>query len=188
MNLTGIILAGGESRRIGKDKSKIIYNNVPLIEYPINLFNKFCNEIIISADTHKLQEYNYIKVPDEVGKFGPLAGIYSCLKRSSNHLNIVTSCDMPLIKDELISYIIENSNGFDLIMPYYNFHYEPLCAIYTKSLIPVIEDLFSKNDYSPLSLIPVCNFNKLEITENIPFFTKNIFSNVNTISDLNNLR
>ncbi|MBI5540893.1 MAG: molybdenum cofactor guanylyltransferase [Bacteroidia bacterium] len=188
MNLTGIILAGGESSRIGKDKSKIIYNNLPLIEYPINLFRKYCDEIIISADSNKLNEYNYLKVPDEIGKYGPLAGIYSCLKKSSNHVNIVISCDMPLITDKLISYIIDNSNGFDLIMPFYNSHYEPLCAIYTKSLIPVIEDLFSKNDYSPLSLIPVCNFKQLEISESLPFFNKNVFSNVNTIYDLNNLK
>lgn len=188
MNISGIVLAGGESKRIGKDKSKLLYNNVPLIEYPINILKKFCNEIVISADSNKFPEYNYIKVPDEIGKFGPLAGIYSCLKKSSNHFNVVLTCDMPLVSEDLIRYIISNAKENDLVMPFYNSHYEPLCAVYSKSLIPIIENLFLKNDYSPLSLISISNFKKINIDKTVSFFKENLFSNVNTINDLNNLQ
>lgn len=188
MKITGIILAGGKSKRMGIDKSEIIYNNMLLVEYPINLFKNICDEIILSADSNKLHKYNYLKVPDEVGKFGPISGIYSCLKKSSNNLNIVISCDMPLISEQLLQYIIKNSEHSDLVMPFYNSHYEPLCAIYTKQLIPIIENLFIKNDYSPLSLIPLCKFKKMRIDETLSFFNKQMFSNVNTIKDLNNLK
>jgi molybdopterin-guanine dinucleotide biosynthesis protein A len=73
-------------------------------------------------------------------------------------------------------------------MPFYNSHYEPLCAVYSKSLIPIIENLFLKNDYSPLSLISISNFKKINIDKTVSFFKENLFSNVNTINDLNNLQ
>lgn len=188
MKITGIILAGGQSKRMGVDKSKVIYNNVPLIEYPINLFDKICDEIIISVDNNKLKEYDYLKVPDEIGKYGPLAGIYSCLKKSNNNVNIVISCDMPLITENFLNYIISNFENYELVMPFYKSHFEPLCAIYTKSLIPIIEKLILKNDYSPLSLIPLCKFKKLIVDETLPFFNKELFYNINTLTDLNNLK
>ena len=186
--ISGIILAGGESRRMGKDKSKILYKDKPLIEYPIDLFRNYCNEIIISGDINKYADYVFTKIPDEVDRKGPLSGIYSCIKASKNILNIVTTCDMPFLSKELIEHIIDNSEGADLIIPYHHTHYEPLCAIYTKNLIPVIENLFSKKDYSPLSLIPIANTRKLILDESLGFYQKDIFTNINTVEDLEYLK
>lgn len=186
--ITGIILAGGESKRMGKDKSKILYNEKPLIEYPVDLFLKFCKEIIISSDNDKYSEYDFLKVADEAERNGPLSGIYSCLKASKNFFNLVTSCDMPFLTKELIEYIIDNSDDYDLIMPFHNSHFEPLCAVYSKNLIPVIENLFSKKDYSPLSLIPLVNFKKLTLDESMDFYNKKLFFNINTPEDIENLQ
>ena len=186
--ITGIILAGGESRRMGIDKSKILYKAKPLIEYPINLFRNFCDEIIISGENDKYSKYHLKKVQDESKRNGPLSGIYSCLKASKNHLNIVTTCDMPLLTKSLIEYIIKNSEGYDLVMPFHHIHFEPLCAVYTKNLIPYIEDIFAKKDYSPLSLIPLVNFKKLTLDESTSFYSKQLFFNINTPEDLQNLK
>ena len=95
---------------------------------------------------------------------------------------------MPLINSELFNYLVENYNNEDLLMPYYNSHFEPLFAIYSKSLIPKIDELFSKKDFSPLSLIPICNFKKLEINNSLNFYTKNLFKNINTLKDLNYIK
>jgi len=103
-------------------------------------------------------------------------------------VNVVISCDMPLINSEFLDYLIENYNNKELIMPYYNSHFEPLIAIYSKSLIPKIEELFAKKDYSPLSLIPVCNFKKLEINNSLNFFNPDLFKNINTSNDLNSVK
>lgn len=183
-SITGIILAGGESKRMGIDKSLVKYNNKRLIEYPIELLQKCCNEIIISSEINKLTEFNFQKVADEKGKFGPLSGIYSCLKASKNERNIVISCDMPLVSIELIKYLIQIQKEKELVMPFYNSHYEPLCAIYNKSLIPIIENQFEQNDFSPLSLIPITNFQKVEINESLDFFNNQLFKNINTLEDL----
>ncbi|MEI7596209.1 MAG: molybdenum cofactor guanylyltransferase [Bacteroidota bacterium] len=183
-SISGIILAGGESKRMGIEKSLVNYNEKKLIEYPIELLKKCCNEIIISSETDKLSEYNFRKVADEKGKFGPLSGIYSCLKASKTERNIIISCDMPLVSSELINYLIQIQSDAELVMPFYNSLYEPLCAIYNKSLIPIIEDLFEQNDFSPLRLIPISNFRKAEINESQSFFNKQLFKNINSLEDL----
>jgi len=188
MKITGIILAEGESKRMGIDKTKVSFNGKNLIEYPINLFRNKCSEILISSNNNNLPEYPYLKIKDKIKKKGPLSGIYSCLKESTNNVNVVISCDMPLINSEFLDYLIENYNNKELIMPYYNSHFEPLIAIYSKSLIPKIEELFAKKDYSPLSLIPVCNFKKLEINNSLNFFNPDLFKNINTSNDLNSVK
>ena len=183
-SITGIILAGGESKRMGIDKNLVIYKEKRLIEYPIGLLQKFCNNIILSSEPDKLIDYNFPKIADEKGKFGPLSGIYACLKASENQRNIVLSCDMPLISEELINHLLQNQDNAELVMPYCNSHYEPLCAIYNKSLIPIIERLFEQKEYSPLSLIPISNFKKVEINSSLHFFNNQIFKNINTLEDL----
>lgn len=185
-NITGIILAGGKSKRMGMDKSLVRYQEKRLVEYPIDLLQEFCNEIIISSEPNKLTDYNFPKVADEKGQCGPLSGIYSCLKASSNELNIVISCDMPLVSKELITHLLNNIFNFDLVMPLHKTYFEPLCAIYKKTLIPTIDNLFEKQDFSPLSLIPITNINKLEIGEHLDFYNTDLFRNINTLEDLNN--
>lgn len=182
--ITGIVLAGGKSKRMGKDKSKIPFHGKSLIEYPIQLLHKFCDEILISAEIDKYSEYPYAKVPDETKNNGPLLGIYSCLKASKNKINIVVTCDMPMLSDALTNYLINHSLGFDLVMPFHKGHHEPLFSIYTKALIPVIESLFAKNDYGPLSLIPLVNFKQLVLDESLHFYSPLLFQNMNTIEDL----
>ena len=58
--VTGIILAGGKSNRMGKDKSLVLYQKKRLIEYPIDLLREFCSEILISSETNKLTDYEYL--------------------------------------------------------------------------------------------------------------------------------
>lgn len=188
MKITGIILAGGESKRMGTDKAKVLFNSKNLIEYPVNLLKNKCDEILISSNNNNLLEYPYLKIKDAIVKKGPLSGIYSCLVKSTNSVNVVISCDMPLINSEFLDYLIENYNNEELIMPYYNSHFEPLIAIYSKSLIPKIEKLFSEKDYSPLSLIPVCNFKELEINNSLNFFNSNLFKNINTLKDIDDIK
>jgi len=68
MKITGIILAGGESKRMGTDKTKVSFNGKNLIEYPINLFRNKCSEILISSNNNNLPEYPYLKIKDKIKK------------------------------------------------------------------------------------------------------------------------
>ena len=140
--LTAIILAGGKSSRIGlyKNKAKIRFNGKCLINIVISKLKFLVGDNIIIVGP--LEEYPYFKqvVPDLLPQKGPLGGIFSGLKASTSQYNLLVGCDMPFIEVKLLQYMIENINTYDIVIPCYGKGLtEPLCAIYSKSCLDVIE-------------------------------------------------
>jgi len=140
--LTAIILAGGKSSRIGlyKNKAKIRFNGKCLIDIVISKLKFLVGDNIIIVGPP--EEYPYFKqvVPDLLPQKGPLGGIFSGLKVSTSQYNLLVGCDMPFIEVKLLQYMIENINTYDIVIPCYgNGLIEPLCAIYSKSCLEVIE-------------------------------------------------
>ena len=139
--LTGIILAGGKSRRLGVNKAILELKGKKLIEYPVHLLEKFCSQILISSN--QPLPLSYPIVSDVSNDQGPMVGIYSCLLQSKTPYNIVLSCDMPFLGEDLITLLIERIEKNKIIVPVHdNNLMEPLCAIYptqsTKSLFESI--------------------------------------------------
>jgi len=183
LELGGIVLAGGGSRRIGKDKATLLFRGKPLIKYPLDLLEMYCDEIVISCEKDKYPNYNFRKVPDEFRWMGPLSGIYSCLKASKKPRFLVLACDMPFLSEKLIEHLIANSGDHELVLPFHAGHFEPLCGIYSASLLPVIEQLFTEGTNSPLCLIPKVNFKKLPLNGLDSFYNDKLFHNINTLPD-----
>ncbi|MCF6240761.1 MAG: molybdenum cofactor guanylyltransferase, partial [Bacteroidales bacterium] len=94
-NITGIILCGGKSKRMGSNKALLQLNGKCIINYVTELLSNFCNEIIISTNSHELAFLKTELVADEFQTIGPIAGIYSALKHSKTEKNIILSCDTP---------------------------------------------------------------------------------------------
>jgi len=135
-NATAIILAGGKSSRMGVDKSLLPVNGEPLIAFIANQLESHFNEVIIGAnDPGKFNFLKYQVVPDVEKDKGPLMGIYSCLMASSDEVNFVTACDIPVMNYRLIQNMINLSGDADIIMPVRESNkYEPLYAVYKKSI------------------------------------------------------
>ena len=77
-----------------------------------------------------------------------MGGIYSALMNSKTDLNLVLSCDMPFISEELLNYLINNTEGFDVVVPWHgDKKIEPMCALYHKNTIPVFEEFIQNNNY-----------------------------------------
>lgn len=182
---TGIILAGGQSSRFGgSDKSLILFNGKPLIEYPLTLLKQYCSEIIISSNNDNLKHYPYKFVKDEFPGKGPLSGIHSCLKKSKSLFNFVLSCDMPFIPGKLVEIMLSGTGNYDLVIPFHNGFYEPMCAVYSCNLIPVIEKLLISGNTSPLNLTESEKCLKIETGKYNDFACINIFRNINSNKDL----
>ena len=185
--ITGIILAGGKSIRMGKDKGTCSFNNKPLVEYAIEALKPFCGEILISANNiESYEKYAFKVVPDQISSIGPLGGIYTCLQKSGNKHNIILSCDTPFITSELIRYIIENIDADnEVVAPLHQHNFiEPLCAYYSKNLIPEIHECIENKDYKLLRLLKSVKMKTLEIDSRLKFFTPKLFNNLNTPEDL----
>ena len=144
-SLTAIILAGGESSRIGLNKSKdqMKLAGRPLIDWVISTLTSLDNltkeDIIIVGSKEKYSNFKRV-FKDVFPQKGPLGGIFSGLKVSTSQYNLLVGCDMPFIEVKLLQYMIENVNTYDIVIPCYGKGLiEPLCAIYSKSCLEVIE-------------------------------------------------
>jgi molybdenum cofactor guanylyltransferase len=186
--ITGFVLAGGKSSRMGEDKSMMIWKGKRLIEYAIETLRPICSNVIISSNTDQYQFTGCEVWPDELPVQASMIGIWSCLKRSQTELNIFLSCDMPLVPASLFEYLLSNSGTYDVIVPTDSMNQiEPLCGIYRHNLIQSFERAINEKDYSLHKFIKNSNHRLLSISSDLSFFHRDMFLNINTKEDFNNL-
>ncbi|MFC2106955.1 molybdenum cofactor guanylyltransferase [Bacteroidota bacterium] len=186
--ITGIILSGGKSSRMKTEKGLVKILGKELIQYAIENLSPICDEIIISSNSDGYDKFGYKVIADEIKNIGPVGGLYSCIKRSSNDINFVLSCDTPLVKKEILQCLLSNFEGDVATVPCYkDDHYEPLCAIYTKGFLKVLEQaLKNKNHKLPL-IYTSTKIRKVQVEDHIDCFTKQAFFNVNSMEDVKRL-
>jgi molybdopterin-guanine dinucleotide biosynthesis protein A len=146
--MTGIILAGGENRRMGTDKAFLEIDGRPLIERILAMFSTlFARTIVVTNTPDRYRNYDIVVTSDALDLRGPLTGIYSGLLRSCDEYNFVAACDMPFLNPRLIAYMGELAAGHDAVVPMIGVDFlEPLHAIYRKDILPVIEMQVRKQD------------------------------------------
>ncbi len=185
-DITAAVLTGGKSRRFGRDKVIEPLDGVMLVERVVSVLTPLFSEIILVG--HYRQEIDgYKTVSDIIPGCGPLGGIYTALASSANSYCFVFAADMPNLNMELIRYMAGLKEKADVIIPRLSKGMEPLHAIYSNATIPVIKDLLEKKSFKISNLIEQMN------TEYIGYQSINafgdplkIFSNINTLSDINN--
>jgi len=185
MEVTGIILAGGKSSRMGTDKGLQELCGKPLINYAIQSLSGLCSTILISTSSDAYQSFGYKTVADEIPGIGPMGGIYSALKQSKTEKNLVLSCDLPFVSKELLSFILKNSEGYQVAVPWQgNQHYEPLCGFYHLSILEQISLYIQNNNYKLPDIFEKISINRLVINKESDFYTEELFLNVNSKHDL----
>ena len=183
-SLTGIILAGGKSSRMGTDKAFLIYNNKTFIEHVIEALKPSVSDIIISANTEVYSSLGYKVYNDSIPNCGPLGGIYTALSNSKSEKNIVISCDMPLVNAHLIKYLIEHAQEEQVNLLAHNGNVEPLCAIYNKSCLPILKTCLKNNFLKMKNVLRQLSIHKIEIKNEL-FYHPQLMSNINTPTELN---
>jgi len=185
-----ILLAGGKSTRIGinKDKIKMKLLGMTLIDYVISniiLVNGVSKkDIIIVGPKEKYIGYEMV-VEDVYPHKGPLGGIFSGLKASNTFYNLVIGSDMPFVENMLVEYMIENSVNYDLVIPRYgNGLIEPLCAIYGKNCLKIIEKNIKNRKLTIRHIFPFLKIRWIEENEIKRFDPEmNSFFNINFKTD-----
>lgn len=185
MPLTGIILAGGRSRRMGVEKGLVHFNGQPLINYSIKVLKDLCSEIMISSNSNCYDYLGYKVVPDLVEDSGPMVGIYSCLTESKNRANLVISCDMPFVTEEIFQHLVSQAGNAWICVPWYeNDHFEPLCGLYQKDVLPEMKEFIGDGNYKLPDLFKKTNISVVNVNELLPTLHEHYFMNINTPSDL----
>lgn len=186
--ITGILLAGGMSLRMGKEKGIIRIGPKYLYQYALQVLENLCDEVLISTCKEGLFLEKYPLVCDEIPGIGPIGGIYTCLKQSSNEINVVLSYDMPLVNEELISHLIGESRSHEIVLPALaKDKAEPLCGIYRKETFRIFEQLISQKKYAVHKAIKEGNSKIIQLNDQMNFWDPDMFLNVNKAEDLEKL-
>jgi len=146
-DITGIILSGGKSSRMGENKSLLKIGNKTIIERIVELMKDIFSENIIITNTP--DEYKFLQLPlyEDIYKWkGPLAGIHSGLTYSKTEKNFVISCDTPLMIKEMIQYIVNFQTRKPIVFCRAAGYHQPLVGVYKKQIIIEIEKFLSDND------------------------------------------
>lgn len=144
--VTGVILAGGASRRMGQNKALLELEGRPLIEVVAERLRPVVDELIVVADdVERYAPYGDRCVPDVYPGVGTLGGIHAGLSAASHDLALIVACDMPFLNPAVLSWFVDTAsrtNGTgpaDLVILKHEEGVEPLHAVYRKSCLPVIQ-------------------------------------------------
>mgnify|MGYP001248098439 CR=1 FL=1 len=182
MEITGVILAGGKSSRMGTDKGLILLKGKPLIQYVIDALFKVVSKVIIISNNKEYSKLGLDVYPDLIKEKGPVGGIFTALTYSDTKTNVFVSCDTPFVTEELLNLLIKDSLGFDVTIPSFNNRTHPLIGVYKKSAITIFKQSLDNNQLK-LSLV-----NEELISNIVKMDDKNVtelnFCNINTQIDL----
>jgi molybdopterin-guanine dinucleotide biosynthesis protein A len=139
-SLTGVILAGGASRRMGANKALLDLAGRPMIDLVSERLRAVADEIIIAADDTELYApFADRCVADQLAGVGVLGGIHAGLVAASHELVIAVGCDMPFLKPAVLSWFAQAADGFDVVILQKGEWVEPLHAVYRRACRPAIE-------------------------------------------------
>ncbi len=161
--ITGVILAGGESRRMGCDKSLLPIDGARFIDHIHRRMSTLFDEVIIVTNSPGLyQDVPCRKVPDIYFAKGSLAGIHSGLCHAQSKRIFVVACDMPLLKADLIRTICESADAGDVVIPRTADGFQPLHALYHKRCIPAMEEILDEGKRRIVAFFPKVQVHAVE--------------------------
>jgi molybdenum cofactor guanylyltransferase len=195
--VSALILAGGLSRRMGRDKAWLNFVSAPLVEHVARRVLPLADELLFSTNRpdrfppllRSLPAPTQL-VPDENPGLGPLGGIFAGLNAARNDLMLVLAVDMPFVHIELLSYMARLAGDYQAVVPRVPTEDpttslpEPLCAFYRRSCLAAIAAHLATGQYQVVSFLPAVHTRWVppeEIARFDPLFAS--FRNLNTPED-----
>jgi len=138
---TGIVLAGGKSSRMGFNKALIEFGGKRLIETAVDRLSGLFPEVLIVANDPDLYAHLGMPViPDLIPGSGSLGGLYTGLASASHPTAFFAACDMPFLNPDLISLLVREAEGWDVVVPRVAGELHPLHAVYAKPCLPYMKE------------------------------------------------
>lgn len=188
--LTVAIMAGGQSSRMGMDKSFVLFEGRPMIEVVIDVMAGLGDETLLI--TNKPDDYAHLNLPlvgDVYPDHGPLGGIFTAVHAATHFYTLVVACDMPWLNRSLLEYMIGLRKTADVIVPRWEKFPEPLHAIYSKACLGPIEAKLKEQRLKITGFFGQVGVRFVE-REEIEQFDKDgrSFANINSPEDLEEAR
>ncbi len=185
--MTGAVLAGGRSTRMGTNKALIEFGGMRIIEHLIRTIRPLFREIaIIANDPESYADLDVPVWPDRLPGKGALGGIYTALLQSASPYTFCIACDMPFPNRAVIAYLRDLATGYDVVVPQTPDGYQPLHAVYSKNCLAPIEAMIRAGRLKIDRLFPSVRLRTVQESELRPVDPAlRCFVNVNTWEELN---
>ena len=178
----GLVLAGGRSSRMGRDKGLIVYHNKPPREYIAALLGKFCSEVYVSCKAKEYIPAALNPLPDQFDLESPLNGILSAFEKNNSVAWLTVPVDMPYVDEAALAHLITHRNTNKMVTCFIDSdgkHPEPLLALWeAKAAIP-LKLYYERGGISPREFLKQQDILLLHPPH------KRIYQNINTPEELN---
>jgi molybdenum cofactor guanylyltransferase len=190
-DVTAFIMAGGKSRRMGRDKAFVDFKGRPLLRRALEVARSVAADVRIvgggDRDRQKLESYAAV-VEDIFPDCGPLGGIHAALRASSTELNLMLAVDMPFVSSRFLQYLIDEARitaPAIVVVPRAGGRRQPLCAIYRRDFADAAEAALRAGRNRIDVLFEVVKTRVLEEEEMARAgFSSDLFRNLNTPQEL----
>ena len=188
-DLSVVILAGGQSRRMGFNKALLKVGGRPLIQILSDRMCRLTDRVLISSNDPESYRFLDIPVvPDRFTGHGPLAGLHATMLYQNTSLYVLLACDLPNLPISLLQRMLSLSEGFDAAIPRSSDGLaHPLCAVYRRTCLPYIEQALKKGEKK---FIEIFIHNALSVKWISPKegqYSETDLANINTPEDLHML-
>jgi molybdopterin-guanine dinucleotide biosynthesis protein A len=141
MSQAGFVLAGGASRRMGRDKALLAMDGARMVERIAARVRAPAGNLMLLGSPEKYGHLGFPVIADEIENCGPLGGLYTALRRGIADWNLLVACDMPHVTETLLSPMLEAAKAPDpdCLVPKIDGKIDPLCAVYHRRLVDVTE-------------------------------------------------
>jgi molybdopterin-guanine dinucleotide biosynthesis protein A len=180
-DVTGVILAGGRSSRMGRDKALLEVDGVPLFERVLSVMAPFFSRLLIAGERPDLARPDLPFVPD-IYPGSALGGLHAGLTAAETPWIFVAACDMPYPSPALIRQILACRQGFDVVVPRTATGLEPLFALYGKGCLAPMEAMLRQGSCRIYDFYDEVKVRVLT-AEELPAGADRAFVNINTPDD-----
>lgn len=188
--VTGLVLAGGRSSRMGRNKARLELGGETLIQRAVRrLAEGFPEVMIVGGNPGEYSDLGVPVIPDQVPDCGPLGGLHAGLKAARNPYCFLVACDMPFAQPAMAGFFLERGGGADVVVGRVGQHLEPMHALYHRNCLGEIEIQLGREDLKIIAFYPRVNTVEIPEVELRARFgeLEPIFSNINTPADYRGL-
>lgn len=187
-DITGVILAGGRSSRMGQDKALLMYKDKPFIQHIAETLKQVFEKVIIISDDTGAYIFLNIPIYEDIYKnCGPLSGIHSGFINSTTENIFITSCDVPFINSIAVQYILDHHSQSDATVFSIDQHIQPLFGVYNRSCFMKLENHLEQKQYSVLQFFNNIPTNVIQLKSSLAIAFSENLKNVNNPEDYQQL-
>lgn len=152
--VTGVLLVGGKSRRMGRDKALLEIAGKPMFERVLEAFRENFSRIILVGDRQERFAGCRLPIYGDIYPGSALGGLYTGLVHAETEHVFVAPCDVPFPSVNVIRYLCSLAEGYDVVVPETGEGYEPLFAVYSKTCLPAIKHQLERSNFCVYDFYP----------------------------------